>query len=273
MGAKESVRSHRFRPRSWDCTPPCEATVTVAEGDRRAAAAALALARHFVVGVTDRMDDFLALSLVSLGGTVNPRRVCPLHFHERVKFSTTDALQLWPRATLAAINDTLRHEWAVYGAARRLFDERLAAADPEALAAARAAIANCTRSPCLSRSGAEPRRLGTLPNTATAKSCRALIADSARREAAAVSRAVRDPPYELALARLAAGVDVGHVPGLDDDAYDIRYKTNGHRWYLHADGRGVPDLDSAPCANVPAGGGGDGGAPAPDVIGFHFRTH
>ena len=88
----------------------CEVEVPVDEGDRRAQSAILTLATEFVVGVTDQMDDALALFALSLGDAIDPTVVCPIHYHENVKHKTSDAIRLWPAATIDFVNATLRQE-------------------------------------------------------------------------------------------------------------------------------------------------------------------
>ena len=239
------------------CVPACENSVSRAEGDRRAREAARALAADFIVGITERMDDFVALAYLELGGaaTLDARRICVRHDH-RQKKPSGEVVRSWPDETVRAVNATLRHEWQVYAAAKTLFERRIAAHDPETFAAARAAIAaGCD-------GGGPHKRLPKLTNDA--------LAAGAARELALVARG---SDYEAAL-RLVVDND-GRTNASDHFTAHTAKNVDGFR----LDFGGVPapggtslkGLDVTTCLNVTDGppGPGDGPGDGP-VPGFHW---
>lgn len=229
------------------CVPACERDVSVAEGDRRAREAARALAADFIVGITERMDDFVALAYLELGGaaTLDARRICVRHDH-RQKKPSGEVVRSWPDETVRAVNATLRHEWQVYAAAKNLFERRVAAHGPEAFAAARAAIAaGCD-------GGGPQKRLPKFTNYA--------LAAGAARE---LALAERGSDYAAAL-RIVVDND-GRTNA--SDHFTVTAKDDGFR----LDFGGVPapggtslkGLDVSPCLNVAEGPPGPGDGPVP----------
>jgi hypothetical protein len=243
----------------------CEVEVPVDEGDRRARSAILTLATEFVVGVTDQMDDALALFTLSLGDAIDATVVCPIHYHENVKHKTSDAIRLWPAATIDFVNATLRQEWAVYAAAKRLAADALAAADPAALAVVKADIDACRKAKCVSKAGpGTTRRL--LPGFKEPE-CAKIIADGTARELKAVAGQRReDAPYVAALERIITLTPDGIAP-----ANGPKFRSrHGSRWVLLSEGNG-DDLETTFCANTPNASNG-GSDPRDQVVGFRFNT-
>mmetsp|Transcript_44351 Transcript_44351/g.87296 ORF Transcript_44351/g.87296 Transcript_44351/m.87296 type:complete len:136 (+) Transcript_44351:1-408(+) len=75
------------------------------------------------------MQNFFALVVLSMEGSVNANLVCEVNVHQqkmrrRLK-QTKDVLGLYPKSTIKALNATLQHEWVLYAHAKEQMGAQL----------------------------------------------------------------------------------------------------------------------------------------------------
>ena len=78
-----------------------------------------------VVGTFDRLETFLRVAVLEIGG-VRPERVCVGHVHGGARDRTARAMRAWPAAAHAAAAGWLEGDAALYALADRVFAERVA---------------------------------------------------------------------------------------------------------------------------------------------------
>ena len=78
-----------------------------------------------VVGTFDRLETFLKVAVLEIGG-VRPERVCVGHVHGGARDRTALMMRAWPAAAHAAAADWLKGDAALYALADRVFAERVA---------------------------------------------------------------------------------------------------------------------------------------------------
>ena len=78
-----------------------------------------------VVGTFDRLETFLKVAVLEIGG-VRPERVCVGHVHGEARDRTALMMRAWPAAAHAAAADWLKGDAALYALADRVFAERVA---------------------------------------------------------------------------------------------------------------------------------------------------